>query len=100
MRTLCSGTLSFWMPVPLARSVGNRIPLDRTRRDGLRPVVPGRRMLPISSNAGSKRPWAHQLKRGFEAALGWPYSGPRAARITGVNAGESQGPCRRSCRAR
>jgi hypothetical protein len=31
---------------------------------------------------------------------GWPYSGPRAAGISGVNAGESVGPCRRSCRAR
>ena len=41
----------------------------------------------ICSNPGSKRPW------------GWPYSGPRAARVSGVNAGESPGPCRRSCRA-
>jgi hypothetical protein len=43
---------------------------------------------PISPNAGFKRPW------------GWPYSGPRAAGVSGVNAGESVGPCRRSCWAR
>jgi hypothetical protein len=59
-----------------------------TSRDGLRPVVLGCRMSSISSNAGSKRPW------------GWPYSGPKAAGISEVDAGESVGPCRRSCRVR
>ncbi len=49
---------------------------------------PGRLGPPICSNQGSKRPW------------GWPYSGPRAAGIRGVNAGESQGPGRGPCRAR
>jgi len=43
---------------------------------------------PVCSNQGSKRPW------------GWPYSDPRASRISGVNPGELAGPCRASCRAR
>jgi len=28
MWALCSGNLAFWMPVPLARSVRSRIPLN------------------------------------------------------------------------
>ncbi len=58
MWSLCSGTLAFWMPVPLARNVRSRIPLypDQSRR-----AQTGRTRLPHV---------AHQLKRGFEAALG------------------------------
>ena len=33
-------------------------------------------------------------------ALQWPYSGPSAAGISGVNAGELRGLCRRHSRAR
>ena len=43
---------------------------------------------------------AHVAKRQHLAALGWPYSGPRAAGVSGVNAGESLGPCRASRRER
>lgn len=53
-----------------------------------RTACPGRLGPPICPNQGSKRPW------------GWPYSGPSAAGIRGVNAGESQGPGRGPCRAR
>ena len=43
---------------------------------------------------------AHVAKRQHLAAWGWPYSGPRAPGVSGVNAGESLGPCRASCRER
>jgi len=43
---------------------------------------------------------SHVAKRQHLAAWGWPYSGPRAAGISGVNAGESRGPCRRPGRTR
>ncbi len=69
MRVLCSGTLAFWMAAPLVRSW---IPVYPARRDGLRPVVLRCRVSPVGSKAGSKRPW------------GWPYSGPRVARIGGM----------------
>ena len=75
MRALCSGALAVWMSVPLARNVRIGIPLY--------PGQAGRAaawVSPISSNASSKQPWAG------------PYSDPREARITGVNAGESRGP--------
>jgi hypothetical protein len=41
-----------WMAGPLARRVRSGIPLYPIRRGGLRPVVLGCRMPPISSNAG------------------------------------------------
>ena len=64
MWALCSGTLAFWMPVPLARSVRSGIPVypDQAGR-----AQTGSTWLPHV---------ADQLKRGFEAALGlalqWP----------------------------
>ena len=82
MWALCTGTLTFWMPVPLARSVGSRIPRYPDQAGRLRRVVLGCRLLTVRSNAGSKRRW------------GWPYSDPRAAGVSGVNAGESLAPCR------
>jgi len=88
MRVLCSRTLAFWKTVPLARRVRVGFLCIPTRQGGLRRAVLGFRMSRISSNEGSKRPWC------------WPYSGPRAARISGVNAGESPGARRRTCRAR
>ena len=64
MWSLCSGILAFWIPVPLARNVRSGILLypDQSGR-----AQTGRtRLLHV----------AHQLKRGFEAALGlalqWP----------------------------
>ena len=40
------------------------------------------------------------LEPGSNGPWDWPYIGPGAARISRVNAGESAGPCRMSCRAR
>ena len=69
-----------------------QVPLAPTSRDELKTVVLSCRMSPISSNAGSKRPG------------GWPYSGPRAARTSGVNAGGiaralPKGPARQDSRS-
>ncbi len=65
MWALCSGTLAFWMPVPLARSVRSRIPVCTLGQAGR--AETGCTRLPYV---------AHQLKRLFEAALGlalqWP----------------------------
>jgi hypothetical protein len=60
MWVLCRGTMAFWMPVPLARSVRSRIPLYTDQAGRGETVVLG----------------ADQLRRGFEAAMGlalqWP----------------------------
>jgi hypothetical protein len=57
MRALCSGTLAFRMPVPLARSARSRIPLW--------PGQAGR-----AGTGRTRRPHvAHQLKHRSEAAL-------------------------------
>jgi hypothetical protein len=48
MWALYSGTLAFWTPVPSARGVHSRIPLYPDQGGGLRPVVLGCRMSPIS----------------------------------------------------
>ena len=79
MWTLCSGPSAFWMPALLARSMRSRIPLypDQGGR-----AETGRTRLPHV---------AHQLTHGFEARWAGPYSSPRAARISGVNAGNREG---------
>jgi hypothetical protein len=62
---------------------------DPVRRDDRWADSPEKSPPPADSarpNQSSQRPW------------GWPYSGPRTARIGGVNAGESLGLCRGSCR--
>jgi hypothetical protein len=69
-----------------ARGRSRGTPIRRDARDPSGPRLP------------RSRPLADI--RGLEAALGWPYSGPRTARTSGVNAGELPGRPARSCRAR
>ena len=84
-RVLSSGTLASWVPVPLVRS---RTPLASITQDGLRPVVLCSRSRPSAQTRVLSGPGAG------------PTSGPRAAGVSGVNAGESLEPCRGSCKVR
>ncbi len=85
-----------------------RLPPDpRTRRSASLPhhqicttYRMARRRPPSGVRLGDARLHSSLAKRQHLAAWGWPYSGPRAARTSGVNAGESLGPGRASCRAR
>ena len=49
MWAVCSGALAYWTLAPLTRSAQSDSSYP-TSRDGLRPVVLGCRMTPISSN--------------------------------------------------
>ena len=65
-----------------------------------RPLQVGRAETGPTWAAAHRRSAQTRIRSGTGAGPGLPYSGPRLARVSEVNAGESPGPCRRSCRAR
>ena len=65
-----------------------------------RPLQVGRAETGPTWAAAYRRSAQTRIRSGTGAGPGLPYSGPRLARVSEVNAGESSGTCRRSCRAR